>query len=115
MVFNKTVLTGVVAAPYVVIDGKVFLVDGNGRHFETPSENDADWLCSVLNEHLDVKGVFELIPFPLYQTPSQFMRDRDGSRLYFIQGDGKVFTTTSKESARWLAGKLNTSGDHRSK
>jgi hypothetical protein len=107
MEYKKTVLTGVVGAPYEVTDGKVFLIDGNGRNFDTPSEMDADWVCSVLNDRLDTKGVFKLIPFALNLSPSQFMRDRDGSMLYFIQGEGKVFTTTSGDDANWLVEKLS--------
>jgi len=107
MEFNKTVLSGVVGAPYDIIDGKIFLIDGKGKHFDTPSEKDADWVCSVLNESMSTKGVFKLIPFALDQSPSSFMHDRNGSMLYFIQGEGKIFTTTSGEDAHWLVKTLN--------
>jgi len=107
MEFKKTVLTGVVAAPYDVIDGKVFYVEDTHRSFDTPSEKDADWLCSFLNGEGANNTPFKLFTMAKAQSPQEFLHDREGSAFCLIEGGGMVFSTISLPNAHWLMEKLS--------
>jgi hypothetical protein len=108
--FSVSTVRNLVSAPYDLPEDASYDISNDTLLYQTNISVNAEWLCSVLNGDNTNTTTFVSKDCFITQSPREFMSDRDGSFLCFVEAEGTddvFFVCTSRYEGTWLLEKLN--------